>query len=253
MPTTKSISLPELADYRRKTDLASKFLKELLAGYLQTLRPLLAPERILGRYAGGRVDLTGAERVLATLKEKFKPFGAKPYDLPLEFDLHWLTLVGTQLELHPWEYALEVPGGGASKTVTMSSPVRWVVNFRCGYTFNQFREAVAGRSERRPEEIRQFVVNALVLGQVIAAHPEVGRLLSDLRYEVHVEAAPGFSALPLVTIASSLGSFRPADDLILAATSFSGIAAFIELIDPDAVATLQDPLRSRLEAALAGA
>jgi len=38
-----------------------------------------------------------------------------------------------------------------------------------------------------------------------------------------------------------------ADDLILAATTFSGIPAFVELIDTDATARLQDPLKTRLQ------
>jgi hypothetical protein len=44
-----------------------------------------------------------------------------------------------------------------------------------------------------------------------------------------------------------LPSFRPADNLILMATRFSGVSNFVELIDVDVVNTLQDPLRSRIE------
>ena len=58
---------------------------------------------------------------------------------------------------------------------------------------------------------------------------------------------PDTRQLPLVTIASCLPSFRPADDLILAATAFSGIPAFIELIDVDAAHSLGDPFKARVE------
>jgi hypothetical protein len=50
-----------------------------------------------------------------------------------------------------------------------------------------------------------------------------------------------------VTISSCLASFRPSDSLILAATRLSGVPAFIELIDVDAVQTLHDPLKLRIE------
>lgn len=53
--------------------------------------------------------------------------------------------------------------------------------------------------------------------------------------------------LQLTTITFGLQSFRLPDDLILAATSFSGIAAFIELVDTDAAANLPDPLKARLQ------
>jgi hypothetical protein len=53
--------------------------------------------------------------------------------------------------------------------------------------------------------------------------------------------------LPLVTITSCLPSFRPADDLILAATAFSGVPAFIELVDVDAVKSPKDTLKEKIE------
>jgi hypothetical protein len=48
-------------------------------------------------------------------------------------------------------------------------------------------------------------------------------------------------------VGSCLPSFRPADDLILTAIRFSGVPAFIELIDVEALNTLQDPLKLSLE------
>jgi hypothetical protein len=51
----------------------------------------------------------------------------------------------------------------------------------------------------------------------------------------------------LTTITFGLPSFRPPDDLIMAATSFSGIPAFIELVDTDAASRLQDPLKTQLQ------
>ena len=52
--------------------------------------------------------------------------------------------------------------------------------------------------------------------------------------------------LPIVTLTSCLASFRPADDLILAATAFSGVPAFIELLHIESLRQPADPLQSRL-------
>jgi hypothetical protein len=50
-----------------------------------------------------------------------------------------------------------------------------------------------------------------------------------------------------VVISSCVPSFRPSDELVLATTRLSGVPAFIELIDTDAIHGMQDPLKPRLE------
>jgi hypothetical protein len=82
---------------------------------------------------------------------------------------------------------------------------------------------------------------------MFAHTPGLGPLFADLRYQVQTQSAPDLPKLPLTTITSILPSFRPNDDLILSATNFSGVPAFIEIIDIDAVGRLPDPLRDRLE------
>ena len=91
------------------------------------------------------------------------------------------------------------------------------------------------------------MVNALVLRLVLSRNPGLAQLFQDLRYELKTDNAPDLKGLPVVTITSCLTSFRPADDLIQAATAFSGVPAFIELLDLDAVQTPKDFLKERLE------
>jgi hypothetical protein len=121
------------------------------------------------------------------------------------------------------------------------------VSFTSTYGLSQMRQGLTGKGERRVEHVRQFVVNALVTQLAIAHATGLGTLFSDLRYTLQTEYAPDLPKLPLTTITFGLPSFRPPDDLILAATSFSGIPAFIELIDTDAASGLQDPLKTRLQ------
>jgi hypothetical protein len=84
--------------------------------------------------------------------------------------------------------------------------------------------------------------------QLMITHtPALAALFADLRYHLQTDSAPDLPKLPLVTITSGLPSFRPTDDLILSATNFSGIAAFIELFDVDGLSELKDPLKARIE------
>jgi hypothetical protein len=240
---SKTLTLAELPELRRKTEAVSKFLQHQIAADLETLRPLFAPERILGKYAGGKVEVTGTEHALVELMQSYKPFTNKPYDLPSDFDTNWLVLVGGAVELHPWEYVHPVQG----KAITMTSPVRWVINFRTNYTLAQVKNVLAGKETVRQDYLRQFAVNALVLQIILARNPGLMRLFEDLRYNLKIETPPELKGLPIVTITACLTSFRPADDLIQAATAFSGVPAFIELLSLDAVQSPKDVLRERLE------
>ena len=50
----------------------------------------------------------------------------------------------------------------------------------------------------------------------------------------------------MVTITSILTSFRPADDLILPATAFSGVPEFIELVDLESLKAPKDLLKDKI-------
>jgi hypothetical protein len=241
--STKALTLSELPELRRKTEAISRFLRDQIAAHLETLRPLFALERILGKYAGGKGDVPGVERTFAELQQSYRPFTRKPYDLPEALDPAWLGLVGHTLELHPWEYVHQIQG----KSITMSSPVRWAINFRTNYSLAQVKNALAGKEAARPDYLRQFAVNALVLQIVLSRNPGLTRLFQDLRYELKMETPLDLQGLPVFTVTSCLASFRPADELILAATAFSGVPAFIELLNLDAVQTPKDLLKERLE------
>ncbi len=165
---------------------------------------------------------------------------------PESLDEHWLTLVGNSLELHSWEYAHPLPGN----PITISSPIRWIVNYRTNCSLAQVKSALASKESVRPEYLRQFAVNALVLQLVLNRHPGLVRLFQDMRYELKSEIIPDFQGLPVVTITSCLKSFRPADDLIQAAAAYSGVPAFIELLDTDAIVQQGDPLQAKIASLL---
>ena len=72
-------------------------------------------------------------------------------------------------------------------------------------------------------------------------------MFSDLRYDLNAASSGELGKLPLMTLTSCLTSFRPSDDLILAATAFSGVPAFIELVNLDEIKNPKDTLKAIFE------
>jgi hypothetical protein len=242
-PAGPALTLQQLPDLRRKTDTVAKFLKEQISVHLETLRPLFAPDRVFGKYAGGKVDVQGAERGLNELQQKYRPFSTKPFDLPTTFDTNWLGLVGTGLEAQSWEYIAQIQG----QNITVTSPVKWVLSYRSAPSPSHVPALVSGGESSRRDDLRQSVINSLVLQLVIQRNPGINQLFRDLRFELAHEPLPGMAGFSVVTITSCLSSFRPADDLVAAATAFSGIPSFIELIDTASIQQPRDLLREKLE------
>jgi hypothetical protein len=232
---------------RDKTEAISQFLQKQLKAYLETLRPLLAPRRLLGKYVGVKEDVVGAERAFTQLQEQYKGVCGKPFALSPEWDDRPLSNIDNRIDLYPWEYNHQTKSERETRSVTITSPVHWVLTYSSEYTLSQLVHTMAGKEQRHSDSIRQFVINALVMQAMLAKFPGITQLLTDLRYEIRTEKSPALGELPLVTIRSCLPSFRPADSLILAATRLSGVPAFIELIDLDAMPNLPDPLRLRIE------
>ena len=141
----KTLALQELPELRRKTEAVSRFLKEQIAAHLETLRPMFAPDRILGKYAGAKAESPGSDRAWSDLQQSYRAFTGKPFDLPDPLDQQWLPLVGNVLELHPWEYVHEIQG----KPITMTSPVCWAVNYRTNYSLANVKNVLAGKEAVR--------------------------------------------------------------------------------------------------------
>jgi hypothetical protein len=245
--TTKILTFEQLADLREKTEAIAQFLQGQLRNYLETLRPLFAPRRLLGKYVGVKEEVAGAEKAFVQLRTQYQEICGKPFALPAELEQETLPATENRLELYPWEYTHEAKGAKETKTLTMTSPVRWILTYSSNYSPAQLRETLAGQQERSADSVRQFVVSALIMRLLFDRYPGIPKLLTDLRYEVRLSKAPGLGELLLVTVNSCLPSFRPADELILMATRFSGVPAFIELVDTEAVHLLQDPLGLQIE------
>lgn len=241
-----SLRVEDLAPLRAKTEVLSHFLNDHLRDHVETIRSLLAPRRIFGRYVGGTDLVTGSDRAFQLLQEQFRGI-APAFGLAPEMTDGELRELDHAPEVYPWEYTYDAKTDQTSKTLTITSPVRWVLTYRSGYSLSQFRQTVTTTGERVTRDLRAFILCALMMQMLLKGHPKLMRLLQDLRYEVTFESLPGLKTLPLPTVHACLPSFRPADPLLLMATGLSGVPAFIELIDLDRLRTLDDPFKAKLE------
>jgi hypothetical protein len=245
----KALRLEQVVELRAKTEKISGFLQGQLKDYLETLRPLLAPARVFGKQVRSPTweDVPGTESALRRLADKFSEICAKPFSLSPGLPDNAVADLDSRLELYPWEYTHEAHGDNETKTITVTSPVRSVLTYKSSYSLSEIRLAVSGKGDRRQNDVQEFLVAALAMQSVLDRFPAIVRLLKDLRYDVKVEKSPGLGELPLVVISSCIPTFRPSDEVVLATTRLSGVPAFIELIDTDAIQHLQDPLKPRLE------
>jgi hypothetical protein len=250
---TKNLSFEQLAAARKSTQAVSDFLEKRLLGYLDTLRSLLLPERLLGKLAGSKFDVPGADKVLTEIQDNYRRLPGKPFDFPKEFETDWLVEVGAKLDVQRWEYSREISTESAKRTILITSPTRWILAYGPGYSASQAFLEFARRQDRRGiDQLRQFVVNTLVMQALIARSGGLSSILAELRYNVAAQTHPGFNGLPLVVIQSQIPTFLPPEPLIAAATELSGVNAFIELIDVEAIRELSDPFKQRISQLIPG-
>ena len=245
----KKLTLDALADLRKTSENVSKLLGDRLRIYVETLRPLFDPQCLLGRYAGGREEVAGASKALAAVKEAYQTLCGQPFLLPRDLDEEWLEQVGNQVVLYPWEYDHDAQSGKDSKTITITSPLCWVLAYKSPYSPSDMQRVMRGKGERRREHVRQFVVNAIVLDVLLARTPGIVKLFDGLRFRAAVVKLPETGDLPIVKISGCVPSFLPPDDLLLTAVGFSGVASFTELVETEALADMPDPLKMEIEKA----
>jgi hypothetical protein len=246
-----TVTMEQLGDLRAKTEAVAHSLREHLTSIIQTLRPLLAPASLLGEHvrSGSDDDADHGDKAFNELKQRFSECAGKPFSLPKELKIDPISVEG-RLELYPWEYSHTLSDPAGDKVVTITCPLRWILVYRSGYNPSELRKLLLAQENRRAEDVRQFLTSAIALEMMLDRRPEITALLKELRFEVNVGTTPGFGNLPIVTLNACLPSFRPADDLIRTATGFSGVAAFIELLDVEAVAAIPDPMRDRIQSIL---
>jgi len=241
------MTLERLHSLRGATDRISQYLREQVQKYLDALRGVLLPQRVLGQHVEhpGRTAAPQADRVWGRLTAKYREIAGKPFGLSAELRSP-LPPIDPQVELYPWEYVHEATYDGATHSITVACPAKWVLSYRSGYTLSEVRQALATGQAGSKDRVQKFVVHALVMREVVHAFAGMHELLDALRLKVGEEESPLTGELPFTTLTSSVESTLPADDVVVPTTQITGVPRFTEIIAPDTVTNLRDPLREKL-------
>jgi hypothetical protein len=237
-------STKRMLGLRKLTRAVADLLRGQLLEYLGALAPLLRPKSVLGGFVDERKEpIRGADAAFRELVAIFEAVAAaKPFNLPKELQPP-LPVAMSALELTPLEYSHTAKTDAQSKTVAVTSPLKWVLTYS-GFTPRRLRDILAGRPAS--SEMQEFVVHTLMLHVVMTRQPGVAAILSALHFPVSSGRLPGFGELPITFISSVLTTVRPPDDVIMESTEVSGMDAFEEVVEVEDIARICDPVQQRL-------
>jgi hypothetical protein len=243
----KKLDNQEFFKLRQVTEKVAHALGRRLANHLDILRPLFIPRRLLGTYVKSAVieEVPRSEKAFADLQELYSTICEKPFGLPKKLQPP-LPPISNQLEMTPLQYPLCVEGSG-DKTISVTSPTQWILSYRSECPINRLKAMVFGSEPRQPDEMRQALINHLSLVILLRHVPNLTQLLEDLRYHVEIRELIDLGKVPVIVLKAPVQTFLPPDDFILQVTQLSGIPAFQEIIDLEAVENILDSLKETLK------
>lgn len=240
----------KLLALRKLTRTTGEIINSQMREYFTSLTPLFRQRAVFGDYiqGSGKEAVKGADQAFKELKALYETVATvAPFYLPKELTSPLMQMTPS-LELTPWEYIHTAKTDGASKAITVTCPFKSFVTY-AGYSPQRLRELLENRN-RNDGELQQFVLHYLAMQVVISRQPGLTRILDTLHFPLSSGQLPGFGALPISYITSSISTSLPPDDLVIESTELSGKDAFEELINVEDIAKLGDPLKERLVASL---
>jgi hypothetical protein len=248
----ESLNIEQLLHLHTLTKEVAKLCQKQLRGYLETMALLFRPRRMLGDAMEGaeRESVGGSERNVAELRDLYRKFAPRPFDLRPELSFP-LESVSTQLQLYDWEYLHQTKTDRGWRSIKVTSPLTWVITYSSNYSLPMLRQVLAGQEERDSEAVRAFVLRACLMHLHFQKFPALAELFAGLRYRVEIRQSSETGDLPLVTVSAPFATMRPPDSLVTVASGLAGGASFAEVIDLATVQNLKDPLREQIAAVFA--
>jgi hypothetical protein len=235
-----------LIGLRRVTRAIAELLHGHLREYLSTLSPSLRPASVLGEYiqGGSKEVSTGAGKAFQELQSVYASVaGSKPFGLPRELKPP-LEIVRSSLELNPMEYPYVLKTAGETKTVLIRTPLKWVLSYS-EFTPARMKQLLA--DPHRPDsDASRFVLHYSMLQVVTSRQTGATQMLDALHFSLSSTRMPEFGELPITSIASSVPTLRPTDEVIIESTLMTGRDVFEEVVDVDGIRNLHDPFKERL-------
>lgn len=241
----REITLEQMMTLRASTEAAGTWLRSEFSDRLETIRPLLLPRRFLGEHIKSAVQETvrDQDKTFEQLQNAFREISGEPIRVSSRLDSPIESIPG-DLQIHDWEYTHEA--GNDRRKLTLKSPVSWVLTYAGAASWGQIREMLLGTAPRNETQIKQFAVGGVILKMALDRSAGIIRLLQALRLSVEILTRPESGKVPIVRLTAPIPAFRPTDALLLQATKLAGVSVFEELVDVDALATLEDPFRTKL-------
>ena len=238
--------IKRLLSLRKVTRAIAEEVRTQLTSHLQTLSPLLRPRSVFGEHVvgTGREFVSGAEKSFKELQALFEDVATqRPYSLSQAL-LSPVDPPAGSFEINAFEYPYVTRAGGQTKTVAVTSPMRFVVCWT-GRDLRSLRSLLADRN-RAADELRAFVLSHLLVHFLFRSQPGLVALLEAARFSLKTERWPEFGSLPVTTLVPPVSTVLPPDELIMESTELSGTDAFEEVVKIEDVSDLRDPLRERL-------
>lgn len=236
----------ELLELRKLTRRVAEILRGELLQNLSTLMPLVRPRTLLGHYVqgSGKDPVRGADKVFKDLQSVFDSVASvKPFNLHRELKPP-LPLESGAIEFEPFEYSHVIKTRGGTKTVAVTTPLKWVVYYT-GYPPAKLKEAVE-LGDTMGVPILEHVLHHVMLHTALHMQKGVTGVFESLRFPVSTEHIPGLGALPITVISGPIPTIRPTDARILESTDLSGSDAFEEVVEAGALEDFHDPLKEKL-------
>lgn len=241
-------STERLLALRKLTRAIADLLRGQLKDHISTLAPLLHPKNVLGNYVGGQtyeVSKPG-EKAFNELRERYQAIvQSRRFNLPADFKSP-LEVINPQLEMTPVEYEYAATGGGHSKTVRITSPLKWALSY-AGFSPPKLA-AIVKDHRSGSDDLQQLVLHSLMMATVVSRQTGICQILEALHFPLSIDSPEALGDLPVCYIASSVSTKRPPDDVIIESTEISGMDVFEEIVNIEDVARLRDPLKEKLTA-----
>ena len=238
-------SVKSLLVLRKLTRAIADLVRAQLVDHLTTLAPLFQPQGVFGEYIQGpQKDVAlKADQAFKELKALYDTLApAKPLNLRRDLSTPF-SFSNVALEVTPVEYVHVAQSDGASRKITVRSPLTWTVTYG-GYAPNRLQELLD--QNVRGDELQRFIVSYLLIHLVAKYRPGVTRILEGLHFPVRTATASQFGELPITRISVAIATRRPPDAVVLESAEVTGVDAFEEVVDVDDIERLRDPLRERL-------
>lgn len=239
-------NIQKLLALRKLTRAISEALRTQMGDYLATLTPLLRAKAVLGDYiqGGSKEPARRADKAFKELQSLYETVAsAKPFNLPREIKPP-IDVPSASLEVTPLEYTHVAQANGESRTITVRSPLTWVLTYG-GFAPARLKELVQGKG-RPSDELQQFVLSYLAMHVVTTNQPGLMQMLEALHFPVSSGKSAEFGDLPVTRISASVSTSRAADDLLLESAQLSGMDAFEEVVNLQDIVGMRNPQRERL-------